>query len=69
MIILFAVFAVFAVLMVFIAYRQGLKDAKPLAEKKEVKPFFSYKPDKDRKLSPAEQLQRAEADFVDNFQG
>ena len=42
---MFVLFGVFAVIMVFLAYRQGLKDGRSLAEKKDVKPFFSYKPE------------------------
>ena len=65
---MFVLFGVFAVIMVFLAYRQGLKDGPSLAEKKDVKPFFSYKPEKESNVSEAELERRDEADFVDTYQ-
>ena len=66
MIYLFVGFAVFAMLLEFFAYRQGLKDGKRIAENKEVKPLFDYKPPKetvfDEKLSE-------EMEFVETFNG
>jgi len=67
--ILHMAFAVFAVVMVFAAYRQGLTDGGRLREKKEVQPFFRYKPHKEQELSEAEQKRREEAEFVDNYEG
>ena len=67
--ILTELFAAFAVLMVFAAYRQGLADGSRLREKKEVKPFFSYKPKADKEMSEAEKHRREEAEFVDNYEG
>lgn len=65
---MFVLFGVFAVIMVFAAYRQGLKDGRRLAEKKEVKPFFSCKSESEAKISDIERERRDEADFVDTYQ-
>lgn len=65
---MFVLFGVFAVIMVFLAYRQGLKDGRRLAEKKEVKPFFSCKSESEEKISAVERERRDEADFVDTYQ-
>lgn len=67
--ILYIIFAAFAVVMVFAAYRQGLTDGSRLREKKEVQPFFSYKPHKEQAVSESEQKRREEVEFVDNYEG
>ena len=64
---MFVLFGGFAVIMVFLAYRQGLKDGRSLAEKKDVKPFFSYKPERESSVSEAELERRDEAEFVDSY--
>ena len=66
---MFVLFAVFAVFAVIVSYRVGYDCGKNTDSKKPLKPLFEIKGKSERKLSEFEQKQKAEAEFVDGYEG
>lgn len=66
---MFMLFAVFAMCSVIVSYRVGYDCGKNSDSKKPLKPLFEIKGKSERKLSEFEQKQKAEAEFVEKFEG
>ena len=66
---MFVLFAVFAVCAMIVSYRVGYDCGKNTDSKKPLLPLFEFKSKSERKLSEYEQKQKAEAEFVDGYEG